>query len=198
MGLSERQYQEMIAVYPRRGVRRWLFKAPIYAWRLGLSALLPPTFALLTTRGRKSGLPRRTPVESNYIQGNYYIVSGWGTQADWFKNIQAHPEVTLQIPRKGALGGLASHCTDEATLRLVFRHFQRSPAMQPYLAQLGIAFNEEAFVANRERVHIVKVTPQPTLSLPPQRADLAWLWAVVAGLVVLARLWRRTNRVRSA
>ncbi|MFQ3536363.1 MAG: nitroreductase family deazaflavin-dependent oxidoreductase [Aggregatilineales bacterium] len=195
--VSEAQYRKIIAVYPSQGVRRQLFRAPLYMWRLGLSALLPPTFALLTTRGRKSGLPRRTTVESNCIEGSYYIVSAWGAQADWFKNIQAHPEVTLQVPRKGAFGGVASRCTDEATYRLVFRHFGRSPAMRPYLEQLGINFDEESFVANRGHVHMVRIVPQPTLSLPPQTADLAWIWAVAAGVLLGMRLWRRLNRVRS-
>jgi deazaflavin-dependent oxidoreductase (nitroreductase family) len=198
MGLSETQYQQIVAVYPKQGLRRELFKMPLYAWRLGLAALMPPHFALLTTRGRKTGLPRRTMVESNRIEGDYYIFSAWGGQADWIKNIEAHPEVTLQVPRLGALGGIATRCTDEATFRHIFRTFQRSPAMRPYLERMGIAFDEESFAASRERVYLVKITPQPMLPLPPQTADWAWLWAIAAGVLLLLRLRQSAKSVRNA
>jgi deazaflavin-dependent oxidoreductase (nitroreductase family) len=198
MALSEARYRDIIAVYPQQGGRRWLFKAPLYAWRLGLGALMPPTFVLLTTRGRKSGLPRRTMVESTLVDGNYYVISAWGERADWLKNIEADPNVTLQVPRVGAFGGKAARCTDEAHFRRVFQHFQRSPAMKPYLEQLGIPFTLEAFLENKDRIFLVIITPLADLPLPPQNADWAWVWAVVAALLALARLVGRPKVVRSA
>jgi len=52
---------------------------------------------LLTTIGRKSGLPRVTPLQYEEVQGEYYIASARGQSADWFKNIQANPNVHVQI-----------------------------------------------------------------------------------------------------
>jgi deazaflavin-dependent oxidoreductase (nitroreductase family) len=52
---------------------------------------------LLTTTGRKSGLPRLTPLQFEEINGDFYIASARGQEADWFKNLQAAPEVQVQI-----------------------------------------------------------------------------------------------------
>ena len=43
---------------------------------------------LLTTIGRKSGLPRITPLQYEEIDGAYYVASARGAQADWFRNIK--------------------------------------------------------------------------------------------------------------
>jgi deazaflavin-dependent oxidoreductase (nitroreductase family) len=52
---------------------------------------------LLTTIGRKSGLPRVTPLQYEEVDGDYYIASARGSAADWFKNICANPRVRVQI-----------------------------------------------------------------------------------------------------
>lgn len=52
---------------------------------------------LLTTTGRKSGLPRITPLQFEEVDGAYYVASARGSKADWFKNIQANPQVHVQI-----------------------------------------------------------------------------------------------------
>ncbi|WKZ35126.1 MAG: nitroreductase family deazaflavin-dependent oxidoreductase [Anaerolineales bacterium] len=52
---------------------------------------------LLTTIGRKSGLPRVTPLQYEEVDGIYYIASARGSDADWIKNIRANPKVRVQI-----------------------------------------------------------------------------------------------------
>ncbi len=66
---------------------------------------------LLTTTGRKSGLPRLTPLQYEEYEGVYYIGSARGQQADWFRNIQANPQVEVQVRRK-RFPGLAEPITD--------------------------------------------------------------------------------------
>jgi deazaflavin-dependent oxidoreductase (nitroreductase family) len=55
---------------------------------------------LLTTRGRKSGLPRTTPLQYEEDQGLYYVGSARGVQADWVRNILAYPEVNVQVKER--------------------------------------------------------------------------------------------------
>ena len=52
---------------------------------------------LLTTIGRKSGLSRVTPLQYEEDQGLFYIGSARGVYADWYLNIQACPEVEVQV-----------------------------------------------------------------------------------------------------
>lgn len=52
---------------------------------------------LMTTTGRKSGEPRVTPLQYELIDGIRWVGSGWGKDADWFKNIRRNPHVTVQV-----------------------------------------------------------------------------------------------------
>ncbi len=66
---------------------------------------------LLTTTGRKSGLPRVTPLQFEKVDGDYYIASARGIEADWFKNIRANPNVHIQI-REREFDAFAELVTD--------------------------------------------------------------------------------------
>ncbi len=75
-------------------------KYVVVFYRIGVLPLFGAgkTTMLLTTRGRKSGQLRRFPVGYFRIAGQIHILSGWGKDANWYKNIQANPnEVWLQV-----------------------------------------------------------------------------------------------------
>lgn len=56
-----------------------------------------PWWALLETRGRRSGRPIRNPV-GNGIDGNtFWIISEHGTEAGYVKNIKADPNVRIRV-----------------------------------------------------------------------------------------------------
>jgi deazaflavin-dependent oxidoreductase (nitroreductase family) len=52
---------------------------------------------LLTTIGRKSGQMRVTPLQFEEVDGEIYVASARGQEADWFKNIEANPNVRVQL-----------------------------------------------------------------------------------------------------
>ena len=52
---------------------------------------------VLTTTGRKTGIPHTTPLQYECIDGAYYVGSARGQQADWFQNILADPHVEIQV-----------------------------------------------------------------------------------------------------
>jgi len=70
---------------------------------------------LLTTTGRKSGLPRETPLQFEEVDGDIYVASARGREADWFKNIRAHPHVSVQI-RERKFDAAAEIVTDPGRL----------------------------------------------------------------------------------
>ena len=59
---------------------------------------------LLTTRGRKTGIERTTPLGYfKYGQGSYVIIgsnAGFDTQPAWFYNLKSQPHVTIQVKDK--------------------------------------------------------------------------------------------------
>jgi deazaflavin-dependent oxidoreductase (nitroreductase family) len=82
-------------------LRRLFFRAPIALYRGWLGELLRWRCVLrLTTIGRKSGRPRTTLVSFMPQNGHYVIFSGWGVRSDWYQNLLANPEVTIQVGRR--------------------------------------------------------------------------------------------------
>lgn len=60
----------------------------------------PPWFALLETTGRRSGLPRHTPVGNGVVGGDdstFWLVAAHGDQADYVRNLRADPRVRVKI-----------------------------------------------------------------------------------------------------
>ncbi len=61
--------------------------------KLGLG---PPTYALLETTGRRTGLPRALPV-ANGLQGDtFWLIAGLGERAQYVRNIKADPRVRIK------------------------------------------------------------------------------------------------------
>ena len=57
----------------------------------------PPGDALLETTGRRTGLPRRTPVCDGLDGEVFWLVAQRGRRADWVRNIQANPRVRVKV-----------------------------------------------------------------------------------------------------
>jgi deazaflavin-dependent oxidoreductase (nitroreductase family) len=86
-----------------KGFMRWLLRLPITLYRWHLGWLLGERFVLLYHIGRKSGLERQVVVEVIGKEGDgdiYYIASGWGKTSQWYKNLQAQPNIDIQIGRR--------------------------------------------------------------------------------------------------
>lgn len=74
-------------------------RLPAYLYRFGLGRLLGHRFLLLTHRGRKSGLLRRTPLEVLHYDPHTresVVLSAWGKKADWYRNIEACPAMEIE------------------------------------------------------------------------------------------------------
>jgi deazaflavin-dependent oxidoreductase (nitroreductase family) len=82
------------------GWRRAVARFPIRLYRRHLGLLLGHRVCLLTHTGRISGQPRQVVLEvtaRDPVSGTVRLASGFGPGAQWYRNIQRHPEVTLQI-----------------------------------------------------------------------------------------------------
>jgi len=77
-----------------------------------------PIQTALETTGRKSGLPRRTPVGGRRIGGEFWIVSEYGDKSQYVRNIQAHPEVRVRIRGRWHTGTAHLLPQDDARARL--------------------------------------------------------------------------------
>lgn len=118
---------------PKDGVGsvfKWIFKIPILYYKLGLGWMLGKRFLLLTTTGRKSGKPRRTPLEfvHNPKDDSYRVSPGWGGNTDWYKNVRSDPRVSVQVGRR-RFEAVAETAPDQEAAESMMNVSRRHPSM---------------------------------------------------------------------
>jgi deazaflavin-dependent oxidoreductase (nitroreductase family) len=52
---------------------------------------------LLTTRGRRTGLPRTNGVSFMPLGDHVVVFSGWGITSGWYRNIRVNPSVQIRV-----------------------------------------------------------------------------------------------------
>src|ERR1051326_2551146 len=81
---------------------RAVFRLPLRLYRQGRGWLLGDTFLLLVHAGRKTGKRYSTVamvLRHDPRTREAVICSAWGQDADWIRNIRAHPALRVQIGR---------------------------------------------------------------------------------------------------
>ena len=98
--------------------------------KLGVSVL---GSRVLEVKGRKTGEPRRVPVNLLMFEGTYYLVSARGT-GDWVRNVRAAGELDLVVGRR------REHYRSEEMIDA-----DKNPVLRSYLkrwkAEVGVFFD---------------------------------------------------------
>ena len=104
---------------------RFLMRAPIGVYRVGLGGLLGRRFLLLEHIGRTTGLPRRAVLEvlETDAGGSPIIASGLGEASQWCRNITANPTVAVTIGRRRERA--TAQRLDRAAALAVFERYLR-------------------------------------------------------------------------
>ncbi len=194
--MDVRSWGKKLMVYPRQKWHKLLFKMPLILWRMGLGPLMGHYVLVLTTWGRKSGLPRHVMTEYHVMRGRIYVPCAFGPKSQWYRNLAADPHVTVQT-WQGAESMLAHRVTDDEELRAVYTLIRRrNPVMLHwYLESLGLPDDVAALVAHKDRVYIIRFDPTSEPTPPPLEVDLAWIWPVWM-LLSAFRRWLSGKRSR--
>lgn len=82
---------------------KFAFRLPIYLYRFDAGWLLGKRGLMLLHRGRRSGRIYRTILEvisHNPATRESVVLSAWGEQADWYRNIQHTPALEIWTGRE--------------------------------------------------------------------------------------------------
>lgn len=85
-----------------KGIVRLIQRTPLVFYRLGIASMFGGRLLKLTHIGRKSGKRRETVLEvvkHDEGTGTFYVVSGWGEQSNWLRNVMVNPNVGVQFKR---------------------------------------------------------------------------------------------------
>lgn len=142
-----------------RGLRtRWLVRAPIGLYRVGLGFLFGSRLIMLEHRGRTSGQRRYVVLEvvDHPSPDVYVIVSGFGARAQWYRNILAEPRVRVSTGFHRELAATAVPMTPDESAATLRRYIEVHP---------------KAWAKLRETIEVA--VGAPVTELPMVRVSLA-------------------------
>ena len=129
---------------PPHGLTRWLFRLPIWLYKFGLGWILGQRFILIHHIGRKTGINRQAVVEvikHEFETDIYYVVSGYGARANWYRNLLHQPEIVVQVGGK-KLDARAIPLSPAEGGAIMVDYAQRHPALaRRLMAVLGYEVN---------------------------------------------------------
>jgi deazaflavin-dependent oxidoreductase (nitroreductase family) len=185
-----------------RVLNRW-FMVPTL--RLGLGAWLATPFGgyilLLRVRGRKSGLLRETPLSYLVVEGAAWVMAGFGSRTEWFRNLQADPEVEVWLPGR-VLRCRAEEMADPAVRARILPALTRAAGVPG--AMIGFSpwsAPDERILEVLSSIPLVRLTPVdgPIAAGPDDPGGTAWIWRQGSVLLLTAWLLRAgRDRVRGS
>lgn len=116
----------------------------------------PGHLYILTTRGRKSGMPHSHPVQLVIEGDQKWLVAPYGV-VDWVKNARAAGRVNLRRGREAR-----DYAIDEAEAldagRVLKKYVKFAPVVLPYI-DAGLASSEEKFAKEASTHPVFRLTP---------------------------------------
>lgn len=148
---------------PPSGFARVLWRLPIQLYRLRLGWLTGGRLMLLTHTGRVSGRPRTAVIEVvQKDEDGYVAASGFGTRADWYRNIQKTPEVTITVGAH-TMAATATPLSAEDGAALMAAYAPRHPRLARRLCRI-MGFRVDGSVADYRavgtRIPFIRFTPR--------------------------------------
>ena len=147
------------------GWKRALFRAPVYIYRARLGFLFGKRFLMLEHLGRKSGATRYTVLETVVDDpGAVYVAAAWGDEAQWLRNIRAHPSIVFHL---GSMRypSVAEMVAEEEAVKLMQRYSRAHPAALRRLARYMLEdpgeTSDEQARRIAERVPLVRLPKGP-------------------------------------
>lgn len=128
---------------------RGFVRAPIWLYRTRLGFVFGARLLMLEHVGRASGLKRYVVLEviDHPTPGRYVVVSGFGDRAQWFRNVEANPQVRVQLgshtPASATAHRLDADASAESLGRYAHAHPRSWAKLRPVLEEtLGSRIDE--------------------------------------------------------
>ena len=149
--------------HPPGGLSRWLFRAPILLYRARLGWLLGRRFVYVAHRGRRSGKRRETVLEVVRYDPDpleIFVVSGWGSRSDWYRNLRTRPALEVRIGARRFPAPRQRFLDPDETVRLMLDYRRAHPRAWRRLAPiLGLPWEPDQAEAAIRHVPAVAFRP---------------------------------------
>lgn len=124
------------------GSFKWLLRQPVHLFHLRLGFLFGNRLILLTHRGRRSGELHETPLEVvAHADGEYFVCSGTGPQAQWYLNLKATPPIEVQVKNRRWRPTMRFVDAGEAAKRFGKYEAKHKATAEKLLASMGNSYD---------------------------------------------------------
>lgn len=106
-------------------------------YALGFGPLVGRLILLLTTTGRKTGLPRVTALQYEEEDGAFMLGSSRGLRADWVRNLIADPRVEIRVRSRRLVGRAEVVSDPERIADFLALRLERHPRIVGKIMQMG-------------------------------------------------------------
>jgi len=148
------------------GTVRVITRFPLLLYRFRLGWLFGRRVLVLSHQGRVTGRPYRTPLEvihEDQAARELFVMSGWGSRADWYRNLRAGSAAAVQI-------GLRTHApkprlldSDEGAA-VIAEYCHKHRMLARVLARWGV---DESYADSGEQfTRMAEVMPVVGLAMP--------------------------------
>jgi deazaflavin-dependent oxidoreductase (nitroreductase family) len=175
---------------------RQVFKAlnrfMVFLFRLGLGQWLQfwprvtGQILVLAHTGRKTGLTRRTPLNFAFVEGDLYVLAGFGAVSDWYRNVRARPQVEVWLPG-GWWEAVAEEASDHPERMRILRAVLVGSGFAAYAFGVSPRIPDERLAEISTGYRLIRLRRTAARTGPGGPSDLAWVWPLVAGLLLLRR-----------
>jgi deazaflavin-dependent oxidoreductase (nitroreductase family) len=162
----------------RAGLGAWL-GSPLVGWQ-----------CLLTTTGRRSGLPRPVPLGYIVMDGAAWVLAGYGPRTAWLRNIGCSRSVELRLPGRAPRPAIAQEVPDPDVRARVMPALCRSMALPgSAIGTFPPTASDERILERVSWVPLVRLTAaggEPIVAGPDDPGGHAWIWrqALASALAV--------------
>lgn len=169
-------------------------------WRLGLGpwlSLWPEgtgRYLVINHTGRKSGIRYQTPVNYAVVDGEIYVVAGFGGISDWYRNLKSNPDIEIWLA-DGWWAGKAEEVHDPARRMLILRQILINSGFASRLLA-GIDPNkisDEELDRVTSDYRLIRLKRKEARTGPGGPGELAWIWPL-ATFLLLPLLFRKRRR----
>ncbi len=190
---------EMLGLERLRKVFKRFNVFMLFMWRLGLGNwfdIWPKVggrIMVLTHVGRKTGMKRRTPVNYTLLGEDIIAVAGFGSAADWYRNIKRNPKVEVWMPH-GWWGAVAEDYIDPENYFSTLRQLMYDTGFAAPLMGVDPRKLSDAELANiAADYRLVRIRRTEACTGPGGPGDLAWVWPA-ATFILSGLLWLRRKK----
>jgi deazaflavin-dependent oxidoreductase (nitroreductase family) len=180
-----------------RRVFRFINRFQVLFWRLGLGTWMSSwpaclgTYMIITHYGRKSGKLYRTPLNFTKVNGEIYCAAGFGSDCDWYRNLQENPQVEIWHPDGWYVGSAEEVQVTEETLPIMRSILRNSGFVAKWMGLNAKTISDEDLMEvcrDYRLIHLKRTAPRTGRSGP---GALVWIWPVLLIMALMGKCRRR-------